>query len=206
VTTELELTPFQSLLKRTLDVVLSAAILLFLAPLLIIVSILIKLEGPGPILNKQRRFGPDGSEVTIRKFRTMRIDADGDAIVRQATKLDSRITRVGQFLRRTALDEIPALISVLRGDMTLVGPRPKHAAEYDYYKSVATAVLHTKPGITSMSRVLGYEYGTPDAETLRLLYDSDKKYVQGWSIWLDLKIIGQTFVRAFTSSNRCACL
>jgi putative colanic acid biosynthesis UDP-glucose lipid carrier transferase len=189
-TQELKLTPLQALLKRALDVVLSAAILLFVAPLLIAVSILIKVEGPGPILYKQRRFGPDGSQVVLRKFRTMRIDADGDAIFRQATKSDSRITTMGRFLRRTALDEMPNLISILKGDMSLVGPRPKHAAEYEYYKSVATTPLHTKPGITSMSRVLGHEYGTPDAETIALLYDSDKQYIQGWSIWLDLKIIG----------------
>jgi len=200
-TQKLQLTPAQTLLKRVLDVVISTALLIIIAPVLLYSSILVKLDGPGPIIYKYRRFGPDGREIYVYRFRTMRINSENTPIVRQATQNDPRITRVGRFLRSTALDELPSIINVLRGDMSIVGPRPKHVGEYDYYKSIADTMIHAKPGITSISRGFGFYTIVPNVETMRLLYEQEKAYIQNWSIWLDLKIIGQTIGRAFFDSN-----
>ncbi|MDO9011679.1 MAG: sugar transferase [Gallionella sp.] len=198
---ELRLTPTQSLSKRLLDLALSLICLVLIAPLMLMISLLVKLDGPGPILYKYRRLGTNGTELNIYRFRTMRIDLENSPILSKSTNDDPRITPFGLFLRRTALDDLPLFLNVFMGDMSIVGPRPKHVGEYEYYKSIADITIHAKSGITSLSRVAECKLYSSDEETMKLLYEFEKSYIQNWSIWLDLKIIVQTIIRSFISSN-----
>jgi putative colanic acid biosynthesis UDP-glucose lipid carrier transferase len=197
---EVGLTQVQALAKRTLDVLLSVVFLVLTSPLMLVLAAATKASGPGPVIYKYRRLGPDGSEVYVYRFRTMRI-TDNGAIVRQATRDDPRITPLGKFMRRTALDELPAFLNVLAGHMSIVGPRPKHQAEYEYYQSIRSVIVHAKPGITSTSRGYGYSSTPESVETIKLLYEQEVEYVQNWSLWVDLRVIVSTVQRSLFSSN-----
>jgi putative colanic acid biosysnthesis UDP-glucose lipid carrier transferase len=196
-TRKLQLTPLQSVQKRALDIALSLFILLLLFPMFLLIAALIKIGSPGPVMYRRRRYASDGREIAIYRFRTMRVTEDGYAIVMQAARTDDRLTRLGSFLRRTGLDELPSLVNVVRGDMSLVGPRPKHIGEYERYKSFVDVIPHTKPGITFVSRGLDFSSTT----TMHDLYGQEKEYLEKWSIWLDLATIARTAVLAFSSRN-----
>ncbi|MDS0801952.1 undecaprenyl-phosphate glucose phosphotransferase [Burkholderia cenocepacia] len=178
--------------------------LLPLLPLLTMVAIAVKLSSPGPVLFKQRRKGVDGREFHILKFRTMRVHRVQPGVVRQASRNDSRITRVGAFLRRTSLDELPQFFNVLFGQMSVVGPRP-HAIEHDdLYRQLIDCYMYryrVRPGITGWAQVNGYRGETRKVEAMEARVKFDLFYMQNWSFWFDIKIILMTVVRGFIGRN-----
>jgi Undecaprenyl-phosphate glucose phosphotransferase len=189
---------FNKFIKRICDVVFAICGLIFCIPIFIIIIVGIKISSPGPIFFRQRRTGYKQKEFDIIKFRSMRINADSDKL--QATKDDPRKTKFGDFLRRTNLDELPQLINILKGDMSVIGPRPHMVAhtkefheKYDNY-----LVRHwVKPGLTGWAQVHGWR-GNSDIE-MRLKYDID--YIENWTIWLDGKILFLTLFGSKVKEN-----
>jgi Undecaprenyl-phosphate glucose phosphotransferase len=190
-------------LKRTLDLLLGGVVLVGLAPLLAAVSLLIKLDSRGPVIFRQRRKGFNGREFAIYKFRTMGVLEDGD-VISQAKRNDVRITRVGRVLRATSIDELPQLINVLRGQMSLVGPRP-HAVAHDngYAELIANYAFrqHVKPGITGWAQINGFRGETSRLELMEQRVALDLWYVKNWSLLLDLKIIMLTCFELVRGQN-----
>jgi Undecaprenyl-phosphate glucose phosphotransferase len=180
--------------KRCLDIGLASFALLALAPLLLTAAILIKLDTPGSMIFRQFRRGFNGKPFEIWKFRSMSVAENGSTIT-QAKKQDARVTRVGRFLRKTSIDELPQLWNVLRGEMSLVGPRPHALAHDNYYDQVISKYVyrhHMKPGLTGWAQVNGFRGETPTIDLMEKRVEYDVWYVSNWSIWLDLKIILKT--------------
>jgi putative colanic acid biosynthesis UDP-glucose lipid carrier transferase len=186
----------RSTAKRLIDIVGALTGLLFLAPFLMIVAALIRIDSPGPALFRQRRTGLDGAAFYIYKFRTMRVLED-DANVVQAGRRDRRVTRVGKFLRRTSIDELPQLLNVLRNEMALVGPRPHALAHDEYYALTVPGYndrFRAKPGITGLAQVSGLRGEVVEIGAMAARIQRDVQYVREWSIWLDLEILARTFM------------
>jgi polysaccharide biosynthesis protein PslA len=199
--------PSASIGKRAFDIVVASTALLFLAPLLVAVAIAIKVNSPGPVLFFQHRYGFRNRFFRIYKFRTMRNDACDIRGVKQTVQGDPRITKIGNFLRKTSLDEIPQLINVIRGDMSLVGPRPHVpgmlAAELLYEDLVPYYFQRhsARPGITGLAQVSGCRGSTtePNRAISRIDYDLD--YIEKWSLRMDIAIIGRTIRKEFLSGS-----
>lgn len=178
--------------KRAEDITLASIVLLVIAPVLPLIALAIRIDSPGPILFRQPRLGFNNEEFVIYKFRSMRHQPASGGPVLQATRADPRVSRVGAFLRRTSLDELPQIINVLRGDMSLVGPRP-HAVPHHYaYQDRIEGYLgrhRMRPGLTGWAQVHGFRGETDTLEKMRnrVLYDLD--YIENWSIWLDIRIL-----------------
>ncbi|ACA19318.1 Undecaprenyl-phosphate glucose phosphotransferase [Methylobacterium sp. 4-46] len=189
--------------KNLMDRVLAAAGLFFLAPLMAIVALAIRLESKGPVLFRQTRTGFNGRPFTIFKFRTM-TTCDNGAVIVQATRGDRRVTALGRWLRKSSIDELPQLLNVLRGEMSIVGPRP-HALAHDneYNRLIASyAARHKmKPGITGWAQVNGLRGETPELRMMKQRVDSDLWYIESWSIWLDIRIILLTVLRVLKSES-----
>jgi Undecaprenyl-phosphate glucose phosphotransferase len=185
--------------KRVLDFAGASLALIALAPLLLLVAVAIKLESRGPAIFRQRRRGFDGREFIILKFRTMNVLDDGDSIV-QATQGDDRVTRIGRILRRTSVDELPQLLNVLRGEMSLVGPRP-HAVAHDeaFGARIATYAMrhHVKPGLTGAAQIEGLRGRTERLDQMEQRVERDIWYINNWSFALDLKIMALTCYALF---------
>ena len=184
----------QALASRTLDILVSALALLALAPLLLLLALLIRLDSSGPVLFRQTRTGLNGRVFRIYKFRTMRVLEDGPEI-RQATQRDARVTPVGRLLRRTHLDELPQLLNVLWGDMALVGPRPHALAHDEFYSRAIPAYrlrFQVKPGMTGWAQVNGARGETPTLSDMQRRIELDLWYVQHRSLTLDLTILART--------------
>ena len=183
------------MLKRLLDLTLATIALVSLSPLLAAIAVAIKLDSPGPVFFRQKRYGFNQQPFGVFKFRSMRTDAN--AAFRQATRNDSRITRVGAILRRTNLDELPQLINVLRGEMSLVGPRP-HALAHDrsFERRIALYARrhNVKPGITGWAQVNGYRGETQTDLAMEQRVACDLHYIDNWSIWFDIQIMIQTVI------------
>ena len=190
--------------KFAFDRLFAFGVLIPLLPLLSLLAIAVKLSSPGPVLFRQRRKGVDGREFDILKFRTMRVHRVQPGVVRQASRNDSRITRVGAFLRRTSLDELPQFFNVLFGQMSVVGPRP-HAIEHDdLYRQLIDCYMYryrVRPGITGWAQVNGYRGETRKVEAMEARVKFDLFYMQNWSFWFDMKIILLTVVRGFIGRN-----
>lgn len=188
--------PLQSMVKRTVDVLVSALALLLLSPLFALIGLLIKLDSPGPVFFRQRRSGFNQNEFVIWKFRTMSTLDDGHEIV-QARPKDERVTHIGRYLRRYNLDELPQLFNVLRGEMSLVGPRP-HAVAHDrlYGEMIPSYVrrLNVLPGITGWAQVNGARGPTLNEADMRDRVALDLYYIENWSVTLDLYILALTIV------------
>lgn len=185
---------FERLEKRCLDVGVAIFALVLLTPLLLVVSMLIKLDSPGPVIFRQSRRGFNGKPFEIWKFRTMTVCENGHTIT-QATRSDARVTKIGRFLRMTSIDELPQLWNVLRGDMSLVGPRPHALAHDNYYDELISKYVyrhHMKPGLTGWAQVNGFRGETPTIDLMEKRVEYDVWYVSNWSIWLDLKIMART--------------
>lgn len=190
-------TPFVGLnavLKRVSDIVISLGALIVLSPVLALIALLVRLGSPGPAIFRQRRYGLDGEEIAVYKFRSMRVEEDGDQ-VRQARRNDDRITPLGAFLRRTSLDELPQLVNVLQGRMSLVGPRPHAVAHNELYRKLIKGYMvrhKVRPGMTGWAQVNGLrgETDTVDKMEARIRYDLD--YLRNWSLQLDLHILVRT--------------
>ena len=187
-----------STLKGAFDRVAAVGLLILLAPLMLLVALAIKLDSPGPVLFRQMRVGFDRKPIEVLKFRTMRqelCDAPGAASVKQATRDDHRVTRIGRFLRRSSLDELPQLFNVLKGDMSLVGPRPHAVAHNDHYAALIDGYLgrhRVKPGITGWAQVNGCRGETITLDDMRRRIALDLQYIDNWSLSLDLKILLRT--------------
>lgn len=190
-------TPFtgiNSMIKRISDIVLALLIQIPLTPIMLVIAAAIKLTSRGPIIFRQRRYGLNGEEIIVYKFRSMTVAEDG-AKVTQAVKGDQRLTRIGGFLRRTSLDELPQFINVLQGRMSIVGPRPHAVAHNEQYRKLIKGYMlrhKVKPGITGWAQVNGLrgETETLDKMAARIEYDLD--YLRSWSLWLDIWIILRT--------------
>lgn len=187
------------LFKRLFDIVFSSlVIVLVLSWLFPLLAILIKLTSRGPVIFKQLRSGQDNKPFWCYKFRTMQVNKDSDS--KQATVNDSRVTRLGKFMRKTSLDELPQFVNVLLGDMSVVGPRPhmlKHTEQYSAIISKFMVRHFVKPGITGWAQVKGYRGGTENTELMEGRVEHDIWYMEHWSIWLDIKIIFQTVFNVF---------
>jgi putative colanic acid biosynthesis UDP-glucose lipid carrier transferase len=190
-------TPFKGTdgaIKRVSDIVLSTLILLLIFPVLLVIAVAVKLSSPGPIIFKQRRYGLDGQEILVYKFRSMTVTEDGNSI-KQAQKNDMRITPLGAFLRRTSLDELPQFINVLQGRMSIVGPRPHAVAHNELYRTLIKGYMvrhKVKPGITGWAQVNGYRGETDTVEKMQRRIDFDLAYLRKWSLRLDIHIILKT--------------
>jgi putative colanic acid biosysnthesis UDP-glucose lipid carrier transferase len=190
-------TPFygvDSVVKNTSDFVLAFLILILLLPLILCIALVVKLTSPGPAVFKQRRYGLNGEEIIVYKFRSMSVCENGSSIV-QAQKNDQRLTKFGAFLRRTSLDELPQFINVLQGRMSIVGPRPHAVAHNELYRKLIRGYMlrhKVKPGITGWAQVNGLRGETQNLEKMQARIEFDLHYLQNWSIWLDLWIIMRT--------------
>jgi Undecaprenyl-phosphate glucose phosphotransferase len=181
--------------KRALDLVVSALALVALLPFFLIVALLIRLDSPGPVVFRQLRYGFNQKPFRIWKFRTMRVHED-DA-VRQATEDDERVTRIGRILRRWNIDELPQLVNVLVGEMSLVGPRPHavpHNQAFERRIGLYARRHNVKPGITGWAQVHGFRGATDTEDKMRARVEHDLYYIDNWSLALDLKIIGRTIL------------
>jgi len=194
LTAELKRTPLTRLeqtLKRCVDLIGAGVALIMLFPLMVMTAILIKLDSHGPVFFTQKRNGFNGRSFRIWKYRTMTVLEDGP-VIKQATREDPRFTRVGRWLRRVNIDELPQLFNVLSGNMSLVGPRPHaaaHDSEYERRISAYAFRYHMKPGITGWAQINGYRGETQTIDLMAKRIELDLWYINNWSIWLDLKII-----------------
>jgi len=199
-------TPFDGVggvLKRLEDIVLAGIFLAAAAVPILLVAAAVKWTSPGPVLFRQRRYGLDGREFEIWKFRTMTVCEDGDRIP-QAVPCDPRVTRLGAFLRRTSLDELPQFVNVLQGRMSLVGPRPHAVAHNEEYRKVIRGYMmrhKVKPGITGLAQVNGWRGETDTLEKMEKRVEHDLEYIRNWSLFLDLKIIALTVLRGAWRHN-----
>ncbi len=196
--------PFNAFIKRSFDIVFSLLVIVFilswLTPLL---AILIKLESKGPVFFKQKRNGRNFEEFTCLKFRSMYPNKEAD--VKQVSKNDNRVTRIGKFLRKTSLDELPQFFNVLKGDMSVVGPRPHMVKEnYRFRRMVENFQErhYVLPGITGLSQVKGYRGEIQTQEDIKNRVKYDVYYIENWSLWLDLKIIVQTVLNIFRGDQK----
>jgi putative colanic acid biosynthesis UDP-glucose lipid carrier transferase len=197
------LVDWQPMMKRAEDILVGGALLLVTLPLFPLIALAIKLDSPGPVMFRQRRSGLNQKPIEIYKFRTMTVRNSEDE-ARQATASDPRVTRVGWYLRRTSLDELPQLINVLKGEMSLVGPRP-HLVEHDerFAQIVRTyGQRHqVKPGLTGLAQVRGFRGETSTTDSVAGRVDADLQYIRDWSLWLDMKIIVHTAFAVLTGRN-----
>ena len=182
------------LTKAVMDRGGAALLLVALSPLLAVVALAVRLDSPGPVIFRQRRHGFNRREFRVWKFRTMSVTEDGDAFV-QAHRDDARVTRIGHFLRRTSIDELPQLVNVVKGEMSLVGPRPHPISMDAQYEAVLEHYAgrqKVKPGITGLAQINGLRGPTPDDETMRRRLEQDLHYIENWSPWLDIRILAAT--------------
>lgn len=199
-------TPFMglnSMVKRASDIVIGAAILVTLAPLMLVIALAVRLSSPGPIIFRQRRYGLYGEEIMVYKFRSMTVMENGDNVP-QARKDDQRVTRIGAFLRRSSLDELPQFINVLQGRMSIVGPRPHAVAHNEQYRKLIKGYMlrhKVKPGITGWAQVNGLRGETATLDRMEARIQHDLDYLRNWSLWLDLWIILRTVKVVLTRQN-----
>ena len=203
---ELERRPMEGwapIIKNAEDKLLASFLLIAFAPFFVLIALAVKLDSRGPAIFKQRRHGFNHEVFTLYKFRTMHVVEDGPGIT-QATRQDPRVTRVGRFLRKTSLDELPQLFNVLRGDMSLVGPRPHALSHNEYYSTVLARYANrhkVKPGMTGWAQVNGYRGETDTPEKMRRRVEHDLWYIENWSVWLDVKILAMTPFYGFVNTN-----
>ncbi len=199
-------TPFYGIngvVKRATDIIISSLILLLIWPLMLGIAVAIKRSSPGPVFFKQRRYGLDGKEILVYKFRTMTVCEDGDHIV-QAKKNDRRVTRLGAFLRRTSLDELPQFVNVLEGTMSIVGPRPHAVAQNEQYRKLIRGYMirhKVRPGITGWAQVNGFRGETETVDKMKKRVEYDLDYLRHWSASLDIRIIFRTLFVVWKGGN-----
>jgi len=192
-----------AIIKRIEDVILSTLILVLISPVLIGLAIAVKVTSKGPVFFKQNRYGIDGKPIKVWKFRSMSVMEDG-AKVTQATKNDKRFTPIGQFIRKTSLDELPQFLNVLQGQMSIVGPRPHAVAHNEQYRSLVDGYMlrhKVKPGITGWAQINGWRGETDTLDKMEKRIEFDLEYIQNWTLALDLKIVFLTIFKGFINKN-----
>ena len=192
------------LVKRLEDILIGGAIALLILPLCLVIALAIKLSSPGPVVFKQYRTGINGRKFKVYKFRSMVVHQEHCGEVTQATRNDPRVTRIGAFLRRTSLDELPQFFNVLQGRMSIVGPRPHALAHNEYYKDLVESYMQrhkVKPGITGWAQVNGYRGETDTLDKMQKRVECDLWYIDNWSLWLDIKIIFWTVFKGFVGKT-----
>jgi Undecaprenyl-phosphate glucose phosphotransferase len=197
------LSPAERLAKRAMDAVIASVALVFLLPVMVLTAIAIKLDGPGPVIFRQRRKGFNGQEFVMLKFRTMSVQEDG-AVVSQAMRNDPRVTAVGRLLRSASIDELPQLLNVLSGEMSLIGPRPHALAHDDYFQKIVSDYAfrhHVKPGLTGWAQCNGSRGATPSREQIARRVKLDLWYINNWSLLLDIQILFKTFFEVIRKRN-----
>jgi putative colanic acid biosynthesis UDP-glucose lipid carrier transferase len=190
-------------LKRLEDIFLAIGILTVIALPMLIIALAIKFTSKGPAIFKQDRYGLNGRKIKMWKFRSMTV-TENDNVVTQATKGDNRITKLGAFLRRTSLDELPQFINVLKGDMSVIGPRPHAVAHNEEYRKIVDYYMlrhKVKPGITGWAQVNGARGETETVDKMKTRIEYDLEYIRNWSLWLDFKIVMFTFTKGFVGKN-----
>jgi putative colanic acid biosynthesis UDP-glucose lipid carrier transferase len=190
-------------LKRIEDIIISVLMGVVLSPVIALAAIAIKLDSPGPIFFKQRRYGLDGKEILVWKFRSMEVTEDGDDIL-QASRSDSRVTKIGALIRKYSIDELPQLINVLNGTMSLVGPRPHAVAHNEYYRDKVHGYMgrhKIRPGITGWAQINGCRGETEVIEKMQRRIRYDLEYIQNWSIALDIRILLKTLYTVLRDRN-----
>jgi Undecaprenyl-phosphate glucose phosphotransferase len=193
----------QRLVKRIMDIVLATLALVFFLPVMALTAIAIKLDSPGPVIFRQNRNGFNGRQFVIFKFRTMTVQENGRA-VEQATRDDPRVTAIGRLLRSASIDELPQLLNVLNGDMSLIGPRPHALAHDNYFENILGDYAfrhHVKPGITGWAQCNGARGATPSIEHISERVKLDLWYINNWSLWLDIQILIKTFFEVLRKRN-----
>lgn len=197
-------TGIDNITKRCLDLVFSTLILGLIAVPMLAIALSIKLTSKGPVIFRQLRYGIGGESIHVWKFRTMTSMDAGDTEVKQACRADSRITKLGRFLRRTSLDELPQFFNVMAGTMSIVGPRPHAVTHNEFYRSAIHGYMlrhKVKPGITGLAQVKGYRGETDTLEKMEGRIKYDLEYIRSWSLWLDIKLIVMTVFVGFTNKN-----
>jgi Undecaprenyl-phosphate glucose phosphotransferase len=198
------LSKWDRLAKELFDRAFAAVAIVAVAPVLLALAAAIKISSPGPVFFTQLRSGADGNVFRIYKFRSMRVHCEEHGGLRQASQNDSRTTRIGGLMRRTSLDELPQFFNVLRGEMSVVGPRP-HALEHDeIYKPIVSGYIHRyriKPGITGWAQINGFRGETDRVEKMQSRVEYDLFYLRNWSFGLDIRIVLATILRGFVHSN-----
>jgi len=187
------------ILKRMEDLFLSVLILFFFSPVLCAIALVVYLSSPGPVLFRQTRYGMDGHPIQVWKFRTMQV-MENDQHVKQARRDDPRVTRMGQFLRRTSLDEMPQFFNVVGGTMSVVGPRPHAVAHNEQYRILIEGYMlrhKVKPGITGWAQVNGWRGETDTLDKMQKRVEYDLEYIREWSLWFDIKIVIMTIFKGF---------
>jgi putative colanic acid biosynthesis UDP-glucose lipid carrier transferase len=200
---ETPFTGYNTLVKRASDIVLSILILLLMLPVMILVALLVKLTSPGSVIFKQQRYGLNGEQITVYKFRSMKVSQNG-VDVPQAQKHDQRLTIIGSFLRKTSLDELPQFINVLQGRMSIVGPRPHAVVHNEQYRKVIKGYMlrhKVKPGITGWAQVNGLRGETETLEKMQERIEFDLDYLRNWSLSFDLWIIFRTIIVVLKGQN-----
>jgi Undecaprenyl-phosphate glucose phosphotransferase len=197
------LSGLERMVKRCLDVYLAGVALLLFSPVMVIAALAVKLDSAGPVIFRQHRRGFNGKQFVMFKFRTMVVQEDGP-VVAQATRNDPRVTSIGKLLRSASIDELPQLWNVLKGDMSLIGPRPHALAHDDQFEKVVADYAfrhHVKPGITGWAQCNGARGATPTAEHIAERVKLDLWYINNWSLWLDIQILMKTFFEVLRKRN-----
>jgi len=197
------LSPIEQGVKRLVDIVLASVALVFLLPVMLLTGIAIKLDGPGPIIFRQLRKGFNGQQFVMLKFRTMTVQENGSTVT-QASRNDPRVTGIGRLLRASSIDELPQLINVLSGEMSLIGPRPHalaHDSQFEKLLSDYAFRHHVKPGITGWAQCNGARGATPKIEQIQERVKLDLWYINNWSLWLDFQILVKTFFAVLRKRN-----
>ena len=192
-----------AIIKRIEDIVLSTLILILISPVLLCLAFAVKFTSKGPVFFKQNRYGIDGKPIKVWKFRSMNVMEDG-AKVTQAIKNDKRFTPIGQFIRKTSLDELPQFLNVLQGQMSIVGPRPHAVAHNEEYRKLVDGYMlrhKVKPGITGWAQINGWRGETDTLDKMEKRIEFDLEYIRNWSLFFDLKIVFLTIFKGFINKN-----
>ena len=187
-------------IKRLIDIILSSLGLIILSPVFLVLIIAIKLDSPGPVLFKQKRVGIHKSHFHILKFRTMRIDTPKDTPTHLLENPDQWITNVGKFLRKTSLDELPQIINIFKGEMSIIGPRPALWNQYDLIEERDKYGANDVPvGLTGWAQINGWRGETDTLEKMEKRVEFDLEYIREWSVWFDIKIVFLTVFKGFVN-------
>jgi undecaprenyl-phosphate galactose phosphotransferase/putative colanic acid biosynthesis UDP-glucose lipid carrier transferase len=197
------LSPVERSVKRLMDVIVASLALFFFLPVMVLTAIAIKLDSRGPIIFRQHRKGFNRQQFTMFKFRTMIVQENGPAVI-QATRNDPRVTSIGRLLRSASIDELPQLLNVLKGDMSVIGPRPHALAHDTHFENLLSDYAfrhHVKPGITGWAQCNGARGATPSVEHISERVKLDLWYINNWSLWLDIQILIKTFFEVLRKRN-----